>query len=72
MECFSYFTSGRLKIASGGELRATASEMETLLDELDYDSDGHTIICCTHIDAVNAINCRFPLNLLFSESGYTY
>lgn len=41
---FSYFTSSWLETASEDELRETASEMESLLDELDYDSDEHTQI----------------------------
>ena len=41
---FSYVTSSWLETASEDELRETASEMESLLDELDYDSDEHTQI----------------------------
>lgn len=44
--------------------------MEALLDELDYDSDEHTQIYGIHIDVVNAISSRFPLNLPHREHGW--
>ena len=70
MERFSYVTSGWLENASEDELRATASEMETLLDEMDYDSNKHTRIYGVHIDVVNAIASRFPRNLPHREHGW--
>ena len=41
---FLYVISSWLETASEDELRKTASEMESLLDELNYDSDEHTQI----------------------------
>ncbi len=67
---FSYVTSSWLETASEDELRDTTSEMEALLDELDYDSDEHTEIYGIHIDVVNAISSRFPLNLPHREHGW--
>ena len=67
---FSYVTSSWLETASEDELRETASEMESLLDELDYDSDEHTQIYGIHIDVVNAISSRFPLDLPHREHGW--
>ena len=48
----------------------TASEMESLLDELDYDSDEHIQIYGIHTDVVNAISSRFLLNLPYREHGW--
>lgn len=67
---FDYVDSYWLDTASEDELRATSSEMESLLDELDYDSDEHTRISNIHIDVVNAIASRFPLNLPHREHGW--
>ena len=67
---FSYVTSSWLETASEDELRETASEMESLLDELDYDSDEHTQIYGIHIDVVNAISSRFhSICLIESTDG---
>lgn len=67
---FDYVDSYWLDTASEDELRATSSEMERMLDELDYDSDEHTQISNIHIDVVNVIASRFPLNLLHREHGW--
>ena len=67
---FDYVNSSWLDTASEDELRATSSEMESLLDELDYDSDEYTRISNIHIDVVNTIASRFPLNLLHREHGW--
>ena len=67
---FSYVTSSWLDTASEDELRDTASEMESLLEELDYYSDEYTKISNIHIDVVNAISSRFPLNLPHREHGW--
>ena len=67
---FDYVDSYWLDTASEDELRATSSEMERMLDELDYDSDEHTQISNIHIDVVNAIASRFPLNLPHREHGW--
>ena len=58
---FSHVTSSWLE---------TASEMESLLDELDYDSDEHIQFYGIHIDVVNAISSRFLLNLPHRERGW--
>lgn len=67
---FSYVTSSWLDTASEDELRDTASEMESLLEELDYYSDEYAKIGNIHIDVVNAISSRFPLNLPHREHGW--
>lgn len=67
---FSHVTDSWLQSASEDELRATAREMESLMDELDYDSDEHTRIYGIHIDVVNTIASRFPLNLPRREHGW--
>lgn len=67
---FDYVTDYWMETASEDELRATASEMETLLDELDYSSEEHSRIYGIHIDVVNAIASRFPLNLPHREHGW--
>ena len=67
---FSYVTSSWLDTASEDELRDTASEMESLLEELDYYSDEYDKISNIHIDVVNAISSRFPLNLPHREHGW--
>lgn len=38
--------------------------------KLDYESDEHTQIYNIHIDVVNAIASRFPLNLPRREHGW--
>lgn len=67
---FDYVTNYWLETASEEDLRATSSEMEALLDELDYDSEEYSKIYATHIDVVNAIASRFPLNLPYREHGW--
>lgn len=67
---FSYVTSSWLDTALEDELRDTASEMESLLEELDYYSDEYAKISNIHIDVVNAISSRFPLNLPHREHGW--
>ncbi|MGN0503376.1 MAG: hypothetical protein ACI4HN_10655 [Ruminococcus sp.] len=67
---FDYVNSSWLDTASEDDLRATSREMENLLDELDYNSDEHTKIYNIHIDVVNAIASRFPLNLPHREHGW--
>lgn len=67
---FEYVDSHWLDTASEDELRATSSEMQSLLNELDYNSDEHTRISNIHIDVVNAIASRFPLNLPHREHGW--
>lgn len=67
---FSYVTSSWLDTASEDELRDTASEMESLLEELDYYSDEYAKISNIHIDVVNAISSSFPLNLPHREHGW--
>ena len=46
---FSYVTSSWLDTASEDELRDTASEMESLLEELDYYSDEYAKISNIHM-----------------------
>ena len=67
---FSYVTSSWLDTAPEDELRDTASEMESLLEELDYYSDEYAKISNIHIDVVSAISSRFPLNLPHREHGW--
>lgn len=67
---FSHVTDSWMQTASEDELRETCSEMERLLDELDYDSDEHSRIYGIHIDVVNTIASRFPLNLPHREHGW--
>lgn len=67
---FDYVTESWLETASEDELRSTARKMESMLDELDYESDEHTNISNIHIDVVNAISSRFPLNLPKREHGW--
>lgn len=67
---FSYVTSSWLDTVPEDELRDTASEMESLLEELDYYSDEYAKISNIHIDVVNAISSRFPLNLPHREHGW--
>ncbi|MEE0081534.1 MAG: hypothetical protein UEW45_05870 [Catenibacterium mitsuokai] len=67
---FTYVTSSWLDTAPEDELRDTASEMESLLEELDYYSDEYAKISNIHIDVVNAISSRFPLNLPHREHGW--
>ena len=64
---FSYVTSSWLETAAEDELLEIASKMESLLDELEYDSNEYTKIYSIHIDVVNAISSRFPLNLTHCE-----
>ena len=67
---FSYVTSSWLDTASEDELRDTASEMESLLEKLDYYSGEYAKISNIHIDVVNVISSRFPLNLPHREHGW--
>ena len=67
---FSHVTDSWMQTASEDELRDTCREMERLLDELDYESEEHTQISNIHIDVVNAIVSRFPLNLPHREHGW--
>ena len=67
---FDHVTDYWMETASEDELRNTASEMEELLDKLDYDSEEHSKIYSIHIDVVNAIASRFPLNLPRREHGW--
>ena len=67
---FSYVTSSWLDTAPEDELRDTASETESLLEELDYYSDEYAKISNIHIDVVNAISSRFPLNFPHREHGW--
>lgn len=69
MGCFSYVTSSWLETIAEDELREIASEMKSLLDELEYDSNEYTEIYSIHIDVVNVISSRFPLNLTHCEHG---
>lgn len=64
---FSYVTGSWLETVAEDELREIASEMESLLDELEYDSNEYTEIYSIHIDVVNVISSRFPLNLAHCE-----
>ncbi|CAI3261497.1 hypothetical protein CIRMBP1273_00152 [Enterococcus cecorum] len=70
MGCFSYITSSWLETATEDELRLTASEMQSFLNTLDYFSDEYTEISLIHIDVVNMIASRFPLNLPHREHGW--
>lgn len=67
---FSHVTDSWMQTAAEDELRETCREMERLLDELDYESEEHTQISNIHIDVVNAIASRFPLNLPHREHGW--
>ena len=67
---FSHVTDSWMQTASEDELRDTCREMERLLDELDYESEEHTQISNIHIDVVNAIASRFPLNIPHREHGW--
>ena len=68
---FDYVDEYWLSTATEDELRETATEMQRLMDEeLDYDSDEHSHIYGIHIDVVNAIASRFPLNLPHREHGW--
>ena len=64
---FSYVTSSWLETAAEDELLEIASKIESLLDELEYDSNEYTEIYSIHIDVVNVISSRFPLNLAHCE-----
>lgn len=67
---FDYVTNYWLETASEDDLRATARQMESLMDELDYYSEEYTRISGIHTDVVNAIASRFPLNLPHREHGW--
>lgn len=67
---FSYITSSWLETATEDELRLTASEMQSFLNTLDYFSDEYAEISLIHIDVVNTIASRFPLNLPHREHGW--
>lgn len=67
---YGYVTDNWMETASEDELRAVASEMESELDEMDYESDEYLQLDLTHIDVVNAIVSRFPLNLPSREHGW--
>lgn len=67
---FGYVTDSWIQSASEDELRATSSEMQRVLSELDYESDAYYNISCIHIDVVNAIASRFPFNLPHREHGW--
>ncbi len=69
-EDFSYVTDSWLQTASKDELYDTCDKMENLLDELDDCSDAYSRIYGIHIDVVNAIASRFPLNLPHREHGW--
>lgn len=66
---FGYVTDNWMNTASEDELRAVAREMESELDEIDYDSDEYLQLDLTRIDVVNTICSRFPLNLPSREHG---
>jgi hypothetical protein len=67
---FDYVNSYWLQNASEDELRNTSRKMDDLLNKLDYESKEHTKISNLHIEVVNAISSRFPLNLPHREHGW--
>ena len=67
---FDYVTDSWMQNASEDELRGIASEMESLMNELDYDSEEFNRIYMIHIDVVNTIASRFPLNIRPREHGW--
>lgn len=67
---FDYVTESWMETASEEELRSTASEIRSVLDQLDYDSDEHTQLWNIHNDLVNAISSRFPIHLPRREHGW--
>ena len=61
---FDYVNEDWLATASQDELRATANEMQRIMDhELDYYSDEHSHLYGKSIDIGNAIVTRFPTRI---------
>ena len=67
---YDYVTEDWLKTASEEELYDTSEKIEDDLNEMDYDSDEYLELDLKHIDIVNAIASRFPLNLPPREHGW--
>lgn len=69
MERFTYVTDSWMESASEEELRCVEDEMQSALDDMDYDSNEYLQLDLLRIDVVNAISSRFPLNLPHREHG---
>lgn len=69
---FDYVTEDWLDTASEEELSETLDEMDSVLEELDYDSDEHTNLFWLRGDVVHAIDSRFryPTNIPAREHGW--
>lgn len=67
---FDFVSDYWMQNASEDELRETAADMRAERDSMDYDSDEYLQLDLKHIDVVNAISSRFPLNLPSREHGW--
>ena len=67
---FDYVTTYWMETATEYELRTVEEEMRDELDYMDYDSDEYLQLDLIHIDVVNAIASRFPLNVSHREHGW--
>lgn len=70
MEQFDYVTSSWMESATEDELRSVEDEMQSKLNDIDYDSDEYLELDLKRIDVVNTISSRFPLNLPHREHGW--
>lgn len=69
MEQFDFVTDSWMESATEDELRSVESDMQSVLDSIDYDSEEYLQLDLIRIDVVNTIAGRFPLNLPHREHG---
>ncbi|WP_029319423.1 hypothetical protein [Butyrivibrio sp. AE3004] len=68
---FDYVNKNWMRKASEDELRSTAREMEKEMDRLNWDnSPEFDRIYWLHIELVQTIDSRFPINLPHREHGW--
>ena len=67
---FDHVTDFWMETASREEMYDVCDEMERELDSIEYGSDEYRELYFRHVDLVNAIASRFPLNLPKREHGW--
>ena len=70
MSQFDYVTSSWIENATEDELRSVESEMQSTLDNMDYDSNEYLQLDLLRIDVVNAISSRCSDSLPRREHGW--
>ena len=71
---FSYINNQWLETVSEEELEKAEKELDLYMEKLDnedkYFTDEYSRVSSLHIDVVNAIVSRFPVNLPHREHGW--